>query len=603
MDATLVIYTGLSLSHIPVSPNTDLQTILSSIDTKFNTTSAAPDYSGYNLYCVKQVDGTTHPTNTQNFAEGISKALCDFKTTYTSFTTVTYAAAISDLSDATNALTSPALTYVPFSITSADSFTTVWTKTFTGLTAISGAQNPSSASWGTLSITPPTTITGGFNSVITYLSTLTTTVSGKQAAISNFDNSTNCLSGTSSDTIRATVDLLRTRVCSLPTFVAGSITFGGVSSASDLQGSVQNVVSTASSILQNAVVAQGTGLSISAVGTTYQGKKLAVDPTWTGLAKVAVDVSDTGGYLEDKIESSDSSLTITNTGSTLDITLTTPVASDHKVKINSTDASAGYLQDKIIPMASSWGLGTSIIPSSDNSRVSIAANVTNPNLFINNIFNQISTDPDLLATFCSIANQCIIGPVCDAVSNLVVTRATNDIQLDWTVAGSPVSQMSKYRQRGDTLWQANNFTVPNPLSNIAVTNTSQVSTKLNNNTVYQYQIDSICASGLSNGNISEMVVYATQSTTTNVVSGVINITQNPLATINTIYYRLKNAGHSIIQSTSATGVSPSASFTAVASGNYTVEWRYETLINGSNLASDDASQSAVWYTTGTVVVP
>ena len=73
MDALLVTYTGVATTTVPILPNQNLQTILQNIDISIAAHNTAPDYSGYNLYCVKQTDGITHPTNTQNFAEGISK--------------------------------------------------------------------------------------------------------------------------------------------------------------------------------------------------------------------------------------------------------------------------------------------------------------------------------------------------------------------------------------------------------------------------------------------------------------------------------------------------------------------------------------------------
>lgn len=126
---------------------------------------------------------------------------------------------------------------------------------------------------------------------------------------------------------------------------------------------------------------------------------------------------------------------------------------------------------------------------------------------------------------------------------------------------------------------------------------------LNLNTVYQFQINSICASGtVGNSNIYELIIYTPQTVTTTVVAGVISVNQSPLQTVTVIDYRLVNSSSVVIQNISATGPAPNASFTTVASGTYTVQYRYGAIVNGTTLYSDDSSQLGAWSTTGTITV-
>lgn len=85
IDASLVFYTGLDLSYIDVVSGDTLYTALVNINAAVNDMNPAPDYTSYNLYCITQTDGSSHPTNTQNFAEGISKIVCDNKDEYDTF--------------------------------------------------------------------------------------------------------------------------------------------------------------------------------------------------------------------------------------------------------------------------------------------------------------------------------------------------------------------------------------------------------------------------------------------------------------------------------------------------------------------------------------
>ena len=310
MDASYIIYTGQSTPNIPITPGQDLQTILGHIDTAIATHNAAPDYTSYNLHCLRP---TYTIATTQQFAESITDFLCTFNASYTTFSGTTYPAAISTLTTAINGLQNPALTYAPFSITSADGINTVWSKVFTGLTAMTTSIDPYTANWSTLSITPSHSVVTTWNNVITYLSGLATTIAGKQATIGTFDNSSNCLGGGSTDSITTTINLLRTYVCTLTGFNSGSITWGCVSSTSTLTGAINNIISKLSSVSNTYLSGVGTGLSSTSAGSC-NGYTASIDTTWTGLYKAAVNSSDasggTGDYLVNKFISSDSSLGI-----------------------------------------------------------------------------------------------------------------------------------------------------------------------------------------------------------------------------------------------------------------------------------------------------
>lgn len=600
-DAQNVTYTGITTTTVPIVAGQNLQLILQHIDASINTHNTAPDYTGYNLYCVKQVDGTTHPTNTQNFAEGISKNLCDFHTTYTTFTGTTYPAAQTVFTSAINGLQNPALTYATYSITSGMTITQVWNALFTGITGTINSINPAAANWSTLSISPnPSTIVTAFNDIIAYLSALNTTVSGKQAAISNIDNSANCLAGTASDTIRATVVLLTTYACALPTYTAGSITWGGVSAGTTLQNSIQNIVNTVSTLLTNGVVQAGTGLTLSAVGSTYQGKKLAIDTTYTTLYKVMNSSADTTpNFLSSKIVAGTgiSVATLNAAGNeTFEITNSSP--NTDKVKINANDSTANYLANKIpSTVDTTWGLSLYSSASSDNSLLNLIPTISDPNLTITSILSYISTSPTLLLQFTNLIAQ-TTTTTGTAVSNLVVTLTATNLVLTWTHQ-SGTSQISKWRQFGGSDWFTSGFTVANPLSGVAATNTySSPAT----NVVFDFQIDTVYSGGTIGSNIRQGIYYTGQTLSDTIVAGVISVNQSQLQ-LDAIQYRLKNAGAVVLENISTTGQIPQVAFSAQASGNYTVEWRYGTLINGVTLYSDDVLQHNAYYVSGTITIP
>jgi hypothetical protein len=347
-------------------------------------------------------------------------------------------------------------------------------------------------------------------------------------------------------------------------------------------------------------VGAATGGISYVAGTGCNPASVHIDTTYTQFYKIAVDSADASAHTEDflsaKLISSDSSIGIAVSGNQLD--LTAVVTTDPKVKVNSSDATSGYLADKIPSSTGDWGLAILVTPSVGNDQLLITPKMTDPSLFASNFLDYISTDSDLVAKWCALQSQCA-ECLCTAPGALSVSISDNTYVMLWTVGGSPVAQTATYRQRGNVDWISNvNISPANVLSNTATTATVS---GLCANTVYQFQVNSIC-SGISNyGNIYESIIYTCQTLSANVVAGVITVTQPAVPTVDTIQYTLYHST-TPVETVSATGANPVAHFASVAAGTYTVKWRYGTVINGTTLYSDDASQLNAMCTSGSIVV-
>jgi hypothetical protein len=608
IDASLVFYSGIDTSTIPITTGQKLQTILQNIDAAINAHNTAPDYTGYNLYCITQTDGTSHPTNTQNFAEGISKIVCDNETAYTVFTGTTYPAACAVYNAAISALQTPGLTYFntaggsTISISSGMTRNQVLTATYTAVGALQNLLGAPGTLWSSLSVATPTNLSNAFNSIITYLSALTTTVAGKQAQIATFDNSGNCLAGTDVDTIFDTVTLLIPFVCALPTYNASAITWLGVVAGVDMQTSVQTLVNTDSYLLTNAVISAGTGLTQAAVGSTYQGTKLSIDTTYTQLYKVMVDsVDTTPDYLLSKL-SAGTGITLTQLApggdDTIQISNSLPATS--KVKVNSSDPTEGYLANKLPSTAdATWGLSLISAANSGNTQLNLTPTIGNPSLTWQAMMSYIASDTTLLTQFANLVSISSSAPGA-GITNLTSAIATaSSVTLSWTHQ-SGVSQNSKWRIRGNSLWNTTNFTPANPLSSTAITSTLSSFTA---NIPFQLQVDTIYSNGLIGSNIYEQVIYSCQTPSYTVVAGVISISQTALTHLDTIEYNLYNSGPTLVQTIVTTGISPAVVFNAVTADTYSVKFRYGTTINGTVLYSDDPSQLNAFCVQAGIVVP
>lgn len=598
MDAREIIYTGTNLTHLGLSltTNVDLDTILHAVDTHI-TGGSSPDYSGYNLYCVVQTDGHSHPTNTQNFAEGISKVLCDLVTAYNAFVGTTYVANQGTITSALNNLTSPGLTYSPFSITNTDTISQVYTKLFSGFTAMTASITPAAANWSTLSISTQSTIVNAFNAIIAYEVGQDTLITGKQASLGTFN--TTAIGGGSGTAPVATITNLISYTGALPTYDSSSITWGCVSAGGTLQTDINNIIAKISLLSSNYIADSGTGITKTLIGSCL-GYRVSVDPAWVGLFKVAVDVTDAGttpGYLSDKLESLDSSITITNTGSKMNLVVASPA--NGKVKVNSSDT-ADYLETKLVGNTSnSWGLAITTSTNNTNNKIIISPTVNNPDILGDSLLDYILSSPALLLKFGTLVNVSGTTPGLGIINLVTAIVGASSFSLTWTPQ-SGISQNAKWRIRGNSQWNTSSFSVPNPLSSGATT-TNLISGT--HNVPYQLQVDTIYASGLAPGNIREEIIYNCITPSHSIVAGVISLSQPVLTGIDIVEYNLYNSGPTLLQTITVPGGDPGVSFTSVASGTYSVKFRYGTMINGVTLYSDDPSQINAFCTVSGLIVP
>jgi hypothetical protein len=102
--------------------------------------------------------------------------------------------------------------------------------------------------------------------------------------------------------------------------------------------------------------------------------------------------------------------------------------------------------------------------------------------------------------------------------------------------------------------------------------------------------------------VYESIRYACQTLTAVVVGGVISVNQPILPTVDTIQYQLLNSSNVVVDTQTATGLAPNANFASQSADTYHVLWRMGTLVNGTMLYSDDASQlNAMCTKTGIVI--
>jgi hypothetical protein len=614
-DSTLVVYTGTPLSYINVTPGMNLQTILQNINSAVNTLNPVPNYASFNYgpyygYTLTTPTGSAITTITgfvTGTANGIGKVSSDLST----FIGTTYAGDQTILSNAITALQVPGLAYshnaggLSIAIVNTDTQLQIFTKLANAIGATGDLLAAPGSTWSTLSISTPTNINAAFNSLISYLSSLTTTVNGKQAATGTFNNSANCLTsigGTSTDSLTQTINLIRTYICSHTlSFNAGTINTTCQSSQSNLQDWIQQLVNVADDYTTNYIAADGVSITDSGTSGACSGRTFSINSNWSGLGVVKASVIDgSPSDLESKlVAGTNVSISTINSGTQIQIDVATP-STTNKVAINSSDTNPGYLSSKISGALNNWGIGIDVSVDNDNVLV-LTPSINSPFTFIQTIFNYISTDPTILAQFCTLTSQCSI-PTCAVPTNFVVVLSDSGLgvfTLTWTPSGSAISQNVKYRLQGDTLWiTAANIFAPNP-QGPAIT-TADIKPGCTN-IIIEFQVDSNCTSGSNGTSILHGIWYAQETLSANVTNGVITVIQTTMPTVDTIEYVLYS-GSTPLQTVLATGSNPIGTFSAVSPGNYTIQYRYSTSIDGTIVSSDDPSQHAAYYVTGTITV-
>lgn len=419
-DSSCVFYTGPNLNCSNLLNGDSLSTILQKIDPLL--CSATGDYSTYNTYCLA-------PINTQKqFVESISNFVCTLSTNFTTFTNTTFVNYQATVTAAIAAVNNPDITCTAANVSPSDNLPSILNKYCTLLTNMSTNLALSGVNWGlcyTVSPTP-TTLSAAFNVLIGQICLLKSQVASA-AVLPTFNNSSNCLGGTSNDSLVTTVGLITTRLCSTGTIDTTTISWGCVAQPSgpqNLQGTIQNIVNQLSTVSRATPFQWSADFTVTNVDNTNLclGKHIALATPSTQDRFVAATTSDLSpGTLQAKVTP--------GTNITLDF-ITTPGQmiinstggagiGDHKVLADSGDGTPDYLINKL--ESSPAVMGISVTPSLDSSasdhKIQMLMAV-NPVTLFTALLNAVSDDPGLQSLFCSVVAAC--PSPCSAPTNVSV---------------------------------------------------------------------------------------------------------------------------------------------------------------------------------------
>lgn len=412
-NASDITYNGANLTCTGINTNDKLDAALQKIDEK--VCSVLGDYSTYNTNCIENI------TTEKEFVEAISLAYCTLQTDYDTFIGTTYVADKTTLTTLINTNNVPNITSACttiFNPTSTDTVKQVLQKISASLCAVySTALDLSGVTWDncyTISSTP-NTVAEGFQVVLDQICTLNSASSG---VLPTFDNTSTCLTGgTSTDSLVTTIGLIKTQLCSLPTFAVDTLAWSCVTepATKDLQNSFQAVLS-AIDDLSAKIPVFSSDFTTSANGCSGTNVSLGTSVTDKKVASTSSDSNP--GTLEDKLYAGDNvTLDYATTPGKVIIAATGGSASDGKVKINSGDT-AGYLADKL--EGDNGTINATVGPDTDTGKVQISINYDAKSL-LTDLLNELNSLPDsdaLSQLFCALVSRC--PESCGTVSNVSV---------------------------------------------------------------------------------------------------------------------------------------------------------------------------------------
>lgn len=422
-DSRCSVYTGPYLSCINVQPNTCLQDVIQSINSK--VCQVIGDYTQYNFNCL-----SSHYTitNEEEFVDAITQYVCNITTRIDGLEIIVQNN-YTDLSNKINeirnpGLTSPCPTFVVYDPNS--SLNQILTAQSTAICNIHNSLSLTGVNWSLCynPISTPVNIIEGFNEVISQIC-LTKAAIESGITLPTFDNTGTCLSSpTANDSLVDTVVKIRTRLCQTPTFNASNllpsacVQFSGTNTLEEvinLQNSQITLVS------QQSIRQATTDFVLTPIDNTQPclGMRLGLNPTVQDR-KVASNAADTTpGTLEDKLQSgSNITLDYTTPGKVI-INSSGGSQTDEKVKVNSLDPSAGYLDTKIVGDTSSVVIQTTIVNQPNNIKIVPSLNINELLKAILDILEDPTTDPSIKHRFCAIVSSCPVA--CSAPTNASVS--------------------------------------------------------------------------------------------------------------------------------------------------------------------------------------
>lgn len=424
VKSSCVYYGGPNLNNSGVETCDDLNTVLSKIDQALSATLG--DYSTYNKYCL---DDEAAILNEQSFVEKISEYVCTLRTDLDTFISSTYDTFSNSTNSRLNSLEGPGITCGVAGIADTDNINTIYQKLCTTLTTINSKFDLTGVDWDQCFVVsvPPTTLVQAFDLLIDQICLVKTTAETNSSVLPTFNNVGSCLPGllTSTDSLVDTVNKLKSKVCTLPTFDHSLISTSCVTAGSNLQTYIQNIVTKVDALSQNTIVNVSSDFTLTPVnvGDSCQGFSLSLSASIADN-KIAINPSDPnpGTFTEKFVAGSNISFDLVSQVGKVVINSTGGSGDNGLVKSDDTDTIPDYLIAKVEGGTEiTTGLSISVSLNLAENKVTFTP-VVDMVALINAQFDLIESNTTLKNRLCALVNSC--PSPCAPPSNIQVIYGT-----------------------------------------------------------------------------------------------------------------------------------------------------------------------------------
>lgn len=427
------VYLGADLPCSEIYSGNNMETVIQKLDEKL--CGVLGDFSTYNTECLTNAEGNPILTQ-QQFVESASLAICELRDEFDEFVDVTYKTYKSSVDSRFKLIEVPGTVSTTTGILSTSTIQNTLNILSSNIDNILDVKlNLSSVVWNDCFVVSPapTTIAEGFQTVLDQICIIKDgqTVDG---SLPTFNNIGSCLASpvTSADTLVATVNKIKTKLCELPEFDINDLTWGCTtkpsSTASDLQSAFQTVLNTTNDYKQNKLTFSGDFIITQTGSDACGGKTVSLATPSIQDRYVAVNVGDTSpGTLVDKLQAGTNTTFDTVTVPGKIIINSSGGGADVKVKSDITDPSGGFLEDKIEVATNSNGVSVTKTTNTTSHKVALNTNIDGEALW-NFMLEFLDSHPDTYAEFCERVTgclpDCIIPPNVTVIYNPPTTTST-----------------------------------------------------------------------------------------------------------------------------------------------------------------------------------
>lgn len=410
-NSSCVFYSGPNLNCLGVETCDDLNTVLSKIDEKLCT--VIGDYSLYNKYCL---DDLSTINTEQQFVEAVAQQFCTLKSTVDTFLTTSFPAYQTTVDSRFDAIEVPGITCSAASVLNTDSLNSILTKYCTQISSIKSNLDLTGVDWDQCFVvgTNPVTLSQAFDVIIDQICLVKGIAQSGSSSLPTFNNVGSCLPApvTSTDSLVDTVNKIKSKLCTLPTFDSGSVSWGCIAPAATFQDSLQNVISKLSDLSQSSIVQVSSDFTLTPVNPSdlCQGWQLNFAGSIVDR-KFALNSGDSApDYFLNKV--------VAGAGVVFD-TVTIPgkvvvksdgSSVDEKVKSFIGDPVSGYLSDKLegnIDVAAGLTINVALNPTTNKVQVTPVLDMAQ---FLESQFSFIQSNESLRAAFCELVSGCTTNP-------------------------------------------------------------------------------------------------------------------------------------------------------------------------------------------------